>query len=331
MKRRLIAGIALAGLTLTGCGAIDTGTGSSTGSSDSSAEAAALPENCSAENPTIAVLLPNLANPYYVAMKNGFEQQGKDQGFDVKVQIANDDDSQQLSQAQAMLQDKPCALALNPVNSEPAAAIVKAANDLGVPVFNVNVGVSESALTAQNASIVQYLGADNVDGGRVMGQQVVQDIDGAIKVGLVTAPDQTVVVARDEGFKEALKANPEAEVVATVDGKVQLDTSVNVASAMLQGNPEMNVIFASTGPAAQGALQAVEASGRDVKVYGFCGAEVPLTDLYPACVAQEPEIYGREVVDQIRAYIDGQDVEKEILKPLKQFSNGETPGPGEVG
>ncbi|WP_293773573.1 substrate-binding domain-containing protein [uncultured Corynebacterium sp.] len=334
MKKIVLAGVLASGMLLTACGAVDTGTGSSTGgASDSNQASASIPENCKSDNATIAVLLPNLANPYYVAMKNGFESEGKAKGFDVKVQIANDDDSQQLSQAQAMLQEKPCALALNPVNSEPAAAIVKSANDLGIPVFNVNVGVSEDAMTAQGASIVQYLGADNVDGGRVMGEQMLKDMgaDTELEIGLVTAPDQTIVVSRDDGFKEAIAANKNAKVVATVDGKVQLDTSVNVTSAMLQGNPKMNAIFASTGPAAQGALQAVEASGRDVKVYGFCGSEVPLTETYPGCVAQEPETYGKEVVDQIRAYVDGGSVEAEILKPLKQFSKGQTPAPGEVG
>ncbi|MCT1443288.1 substrate-binding domain-containing protein [Corynebacterium glucuronolyticum] len=334
MKKFLMAGALIASLSLSGCGAIDTGTGeASSNQANPESGAPSIPENCNSSNPTLAVLLPNLANPYYVAMKNGFEDEGKSRGFNVKVQIANDDDSQQLSQAQAMLQDRPCALALNPVNSEPAAAIVKSANDLGIPVFNVNVGVSEKALSSQGASIVQYLGADNVDGGRVMGEQMLKDFgeDSALEIGLVTAPDQTIVVSRDDGFKEAISSNPNAKVVSTVDGKVQLDTSVNVTSAMLQGNPTMNAIFASTGPAAQGALQAVQASGRDVKVYGFCASEIPLTDSYPGCVAQEPEKYGREVVDQIHTFVESGEVESEILKPLKQFTKGQTPAPGEVG
>lgn len=50
-------------------------------------------------------------------MKNGFEKGGEANGFDVEVQIAGDDDAQQLSQVQAMLQKQPCALALNPVKS----------------------------------------------------------------------------------------------------------------------------------------------------------------------------------------------------------------------
>ncbi|QJC21076.1 substrate-binding domain-containing protein [Arcanobacterium buesumense] len=333
MKRKVILAVVAAGaLSMSACGAIDTGSGE-VKPAKAGDEATSLPESCTSDSPILGVLLPNLTNPYYVAMQEGFEEQGKEQGFTVDVSIANDDDSNQLAQAQALLQKKPCAIALNPVNSDPSAAIVKLANDAGVPVFNVNVGVSETAMSNQDASIVQYLGADNAGGGTVIGEQVLKDFgdDAELHVGLVTAPDQTIVVERDDAFKKALEKNSHATVDATVDGKVQLDTALNVTSSMLQGNPDMNVIFASTGPAAQGALEAVKASGRDVKVYGFCASELPLTETYPGCVAQEPKDYGKRVVDQIKTFISDGKVDAEILRPLKLFVTGETPAPGEVG
>ncbi len=49
--------------------------------------------------PLIAVLLPNQTNPYSVAMKEGFETAAADNGFKAEVQIAGDDDAQQLAQA----------------------------------------------------------------------------------------------------------------------------------------------------------------------------------------------------------------------------------------
>ena len=305
-------------LALAGCGpVIDMGTGTTTEAATDGA-AASLPDSCSEENPYVAVSLPNLTNPYYVAMKKGFEEGGDDAGFDVEVQIAADDDAQQLAQVQTMLQKQPCALALNPVKSEPAAGIVKAANDAGVPVFTVNVIVDEAALDAQGASIVQYLGADNEAGGQVMGEQV------------ITEPDERPVVIRDEGFSSAIEKNPDAEIVAEVDGNVTAETALQVTGAALQGNPGISVVWASTGPATYGALQAV--GGRDdVKVYGFCASEEPLEGAYAGCVAQEPEKYGSLVTEQIRTYVDGGEVEPEILLPLKQFGPGETPAPGEVG
>ncbi|MGI6879543.1 substrate-binding domain-containing protein [Microbacterium sp. gxy059] len=333
IRHTLAGAAALAGLALvlSGCsGAIDTGAG---GASEGGAPAEAqVPESCSEDGAMISVLLPNQVNPYYVAMKEGFEEAAAEHGMTAEVQIADDDDAQQLAQAEAALQKSPCALALNPVKSEPAAAIVRAANDAGVPVFTVNVIVDEDALAAQGASIVQYLGADNKAGGAQVGEKAAEDFgDDALRVGLVTEPDEVPVVIRDEGFEEAISSHPDAEIVAEVDGNVKATDSLDVTGAMLQGNPDMNAIFASTGPAAQGALEAVIASGRDVKVYGFCAPEVQTTDSYPACVAQEPADYGARVVEQIALFVDGESVDPEILRPLKMFSDGETPAPGEVG
>jgi ribose transport system substrate-binding protein len=301
-----------------------------------SAEAGAIPRPaaCDAENPFIAVALPNLTNPYYVAMQQGFEEAAAAAGFTVEVQIANDDDAQQLAQVQTMLLKDPCALALNGVKSEPAAAIVKLANDAGVPVFTVNVTVSDEALTDQGATIVQYLGADNYAGGAQSAEMVLNDLgaDAEIKVGFVTEPDEVPTVVRDQGFEDAIAANPNAEVVARVDGNVKPDDSLQATMEMLQGNPDINVIFASTGPGTYGALQALQSLGNtDVLVYGFCAAEEPLTEQYPGCVAQEPADYGARVIGQIQEWLAGGTPADEVLRPLKTFSTGETPGPGEVG
>jgi ribose transport system substrate-binding protein len=337
MRRSItITGLAaVAALALSACSGLDTGGNTNETEGGSSSVAAGdipRPTACDEDTPHIAVALPNLTNPYYVAMKAGFEDAGSEAGFKVEVQIANDDDAAQLAQVQAMLQKKPCALALNAVKSEPAAAIVKAANDAGVPVFTVNVTVDPDSLASQGATIVQYLGADNAAGGAQVGEQVLKDLgaNAALQIGFITEPDEIPVVVRDEGFEEAIASNPNASVVGKVDGNVKPDDSLQATTELLQGHPDLNLIFSSTGPATYGALQAIQ--GRtDVLVYGFCAAEEPLTDVYPACVAQEPNDYGKRVVAEIEGWLGGATPEPEILRPLKMFVNGETPAPGEVG
>ena len=164
-KSRIAAGlgVVVATTALAACGGVNTGvsstdTGAGQSAEGSASESTAVPESCLEDGALIGVLLPNQTNPYYVAMKTGFEEGAAEHGFTAEVAIADDDDAQQLAQAEAMLQKNLCALALNPVKSEPAAAIVKAANDKNVPVFTVNVIVDEAALDAQGAHIVQYLG-----------------------------------------------------------------------------------------------------------------------------------------------------------------------------
>ena len=295
-----------------------------------------LPESCAAESPVLGVALPNTVNPYYVAMQDSFIRNGEAAGFEVRMAIANDSDQNQLSQIDAFVQQGVCAVALNAVNSGPGAASVAALNRAGIPVFTVNVIVSPEDLERQQAEIIQYVGADQVQGGQVMGEAVVEDYgaDAEIVYGIVGNPDQIPTNQRDDGFREALSGNANAREAGLVNGKVDPNISLQVTTELLQGNPDINVIWADTGPHAVGAIQAIRQLGREgqVALYGFCAAETALDDtLYRGCAAQEPADYARIVVENVVQYLNGNDVPVEVLQPLKVFAEGETPAPGEVG
>lgn len=317
-------------LSLAGCSnaATDTSPSASPGNN-------ALPASCTGGTPTIGVALPNTVNPYYVAMKKSFEDHGKELGYDVKVAIANDSDSNQLAQIDSFVQQGVCAVALNAVNSGPGAASVAKLNAAKIPVFTVNVIVSDKDLKTQNASYVQYVGADQVAGGKQMGEQALKDLgkDAKIVAGIIGNPDQIPTNQRDEGFTTALKTNPNAKVTNTVNGKIDPSVSLQVTGDLLQGNPDLNVIFADAGPHAVGALQAIAQQNKadKVKVYAFCAADTPLKDNYAACAAQEPAEYAKITVDNIKTFLGGGKVENQVLQPLKVFVNGQAPGAGEVG
>jgi len=338
-----VTAVVLLGSTLAGCSNPAISSSSSSGSGSASAASAPatvtagkLPASCSQANPPIGVSLPNTVNPYYIAMRQSFLDNGKADGFNVNVAIANDSDSNQLSQVEAFVQQGVCAIALNGVNSGPAAASVAAANKAGIPVFTVNVTVDPDSLKAQNASIVQYVGPDQAKGGQQMAQLALSDMGSstAFVVGIVGDPDQIPTNERDQGFIDTLKAGASnVTVLPTVNSKVDPNVSLQVTSDLLQSNPNINVIFADTGPGAVGAIQAIQQANRGSKVnlYAFCAASTALTDFYKGCAAQEPADYAKHVVDSMKSYIGGQPIPTNILLDPTVFKSGQTPGDGEVG
>ena len=78
-----------------------------------------MPESCKQPKPLIGVALPNISNPYYIAMRQSFLDHGKEAGFNMEVSIADNSDSRQLSQVDAFIQQKVCAVALNAVGFRP--------------------------------------------------------------------------------------------------------------------------------------------------------------------------------------------------------------------
>jgi ribose transport system substrate-binding protein len=291
-----------------------------------------VPKSCQSGTPLIGVVLPNTTNPYYVAMRQGFIDGAKELGFTVNIQIANDDNETQLGQVQGFIQQQVCALALNAVKSGPGAAEAAAAFKAGIPVFTVNVIVSEKDLEAQHADIVDYVGADNFAGGKQIGEQVLKDYgpNAKLVIGIVTEPNEIPTVERTKGFKSVFAGNPNVKIVQEVNGLVKPDVSLQKTTEMLQAHPDINLIWADTGPAAQGALRAVKSLNANAKVYGFAIADFPTEPLYPAAAAQEPYQYAKITLQQIRDYLDGKAVPKKVLRPLKIIVNGK-PAPGEVG
>jgi len=300
----------------------------------SAAGAAALPASCGKPNPTIGVALPGAADPGEAVLAESFRKHGAELGFTIAIVRAGNSGANQLSDVEAFAQQGVCAVVLSPVERGAGAAAVKALNDAGIPVFAVGLRLADADLKARGASVVEYVGADQAAGGRAIGAQAVSDLgaDAAMIVGVVGDPDRIATNQRDQGFRDAIAADRNAKIVATVDSGSDARTSHKVASQMLDAHPEMNVVWADSGPAAAGALKAIQQQGRadTVKLYGFCAADTPLSSTYPACAAPQPAAYARIVLDNLKAYLAGKAVPREVLQPPKIHRAGEQPGPGEA-
>lgn len=270
----------------------------------------------------LGVALPNLTNPYYVAMKKSFEQNGTAQGFEVRVLIADNDDAKQLSQVQSLVQQNVAAVALNCVSSGPCVASVSELNQAKIPAFAINILPDPESMKGQDLKIEQGVQTDQKAGGAYIGEQLLKDIgaDGKAVIGIVGEPTASAANARDAGFKEAIAKNPNVKVVALVNGKVEETTSLKVTTEMLQGNPEINIVFSDTEPSALGAIAAIQQLGReDVKLYAFVDKlgvkHIEENSTMKAGAIQEPAKLAQIQVENIKKFLDGGKLEPIVDSP----------------
>lgn len=270
----------------------------------------------------LGVALPNLTNPYYVAMKKSFEENGAAQGFTVKVLIADNDDAKQLSQVQTFVQQGVAAVALNCVSSGPCVSSVSELNQAKIPVFTINLLPDPAALKAENLTVAQAVQTDQKAGGVFIGQQLVKDLgaNGKAVVGIVGEPTSVAANTRDDGFKEAAAANPNIKFVALVNGKVEETTSLKVTTEMLQGHPEITVVYSDTEPSALGALAAIQQLGRsDVTLYAFVDKlgvqHIAENSILKAGAIQEPAKLAKIQVENIKKYLAGKKLQPVIDSP----------------
>jgi ribose transport system substrate-binding protein len=272
--------------------------------------------------PVIAVALPNLTNPYYVAMKKSFEKNAATQGFDIKVLIADNDDAKQLSQVQTFVQDKVNAVVLNCVSSGPCVSSVQELNAAKIPVFTINLLPDGDGLKQVGATVVQAVETDQKMGGKYIGEQLMKDLgkDASAIIGIVGEPTSIAANARDDGFKEAIAANPNLKVVALVNGKVEETTSLKVTTEMLQGHPKMTIVYSDTEPSALGAIAAIQQLGRnDVKLYAFVDKlgvqDIAENTILKAGAIQEPARLAQIVVENIKKFLAGEKLEPVVSSP----------------
>ncbi|MBM7046956.1 MULTISPECIES: substrate-binding domain-containing protein [Rhizobium] len=270
----------------------------------------------------LGVALPNLTNPYYVAMKKSFEENGVKQGFEVRVLIADNDDAKQLSQVQTLVQQGVSAVALNCVSSGPCVASVSELNQAKIPVFTINLLPDPEGLKAESLKVEQAVQTDQKAGGVYIGKQLLKDIgaDGKAVVGIVGEPTSVAANARDDGFKEGLASNPNVKFVALVNGKVEETTSLKVTTEMLQGHPDITVVYSDTEPSALGALAAIQQLGRDdVKLYAFVDKlgvkNIEDNSILKAGAIQEPAKLAQIQVENIKKFFDGQKLDPVIDSP----------------
>ena len=154
---------------------------------------------------------------------------------------------------------------VDPIESSSLLGVLEEAGKRKIPIATLDTHVD-------SPYVVTLVGVPQREASYTFGQFVsgwiTGKLDGQAKVGVMLASTE-VQLARRDGFVDALKAVPGAEVVATGDGRNILERATAEAEDMLTAHPEINVIYATGDPQLQGGLAAAAAQGRDIAFFGW--------------------------------------------------------------
>jgi D-xylose transport system substrate-binding protein len=174
LKSKLfIASIALV-LVLTACGAPAVAPTTAPATEAPTAMAAGTPTTQASMGGKIALLLPETKTTRYeTADKPDFEAKMKELCPDCEIiySNANQDATQQLSQAEAALTNGAQVLVLDPVDSAAAATIADKAKAQGVPV------IAYDRLILNSDGVNYYISFDNQEVGKLQAQSLVDELN----------------------------------------------------------------------------------------------------------------------------------------------------------
>jgi ribose transport system substrate-binding protein len=200
------------------------------------------------------------------------------------------------------------ARAIDQLTAKGVKGIAVTAGDAGTMVSSIDAAMSKKVpvLTFDSDSPkskrLLFVGTNNYTAGFAAGKAVGEQLGDKARVGVSLIPGLDSITHRLKGFTDGLASiAPGGKVVTTVNDEGDLQKAETVNTAMLQANPEINVIFCGHGNPATGALAATRNVGRDqgdkqVHVVAW-SIDVPILQgvengEYGSTVAQNPYMMG---------------------------------------
>ncbi|GAA0361819.1 sugar ABC transporter substrate-binding protein [Bacillus horti] len=255
-------------------------------------------------------------NPFFQVLEEAIREEVEANGDRLITTNPAMDVSLQINQIEDMIAQGIDAIFLNPVDWEgirPALVMLEEAN---IPIINYDTEVKDFDY------VTAYVGSDNMNAGRVAGQDLVERFPDGGKIAVLDSPTMNSINDRIAGFMEAIDGHG-FEVVAQQDGRGDLETSLGITEDILQAQPDIIAIMGGNDPTGLGALAAVRAANRtDIVIYGVDGSPdakhaISEGSSFVGTGAQSPISIGKTSVEVAYKIMNDEDFEKNT--PVETF------------
>ncbi|CEP68612.1 Periplasmic binding protein-like I [Moorella glycerini] len=268
----------------------------------------------------IAALLITLANPFWVTVKEGYEDAAREYGVTVDVMSApkEDDVNSQLETLKTIVSKDYNAIAISAITPFNLVPGVAAATKKGIPVVAVGTSVDQEAATRAGARVQAFITSNFEDQGKLGAEYIIKKI-GAGKVAIIEGlPGAAQSEARKTGAKKAFEGNKDITLVAIQPGNWDRQKAYNIAANLIQAHPDLKGIFCANDVMALGAVEALKAAGKkdQVTVVGVDFIDDARKSIakgeLDASVAMSPYLFGKGGLILALKVLEGHEIKQEI-------------------
>ena len=283
--------------------------------------------NSNGSKGTIGISVLTLGNPFFNVIAEGVKEEAAKHGYDVVVVDGDRDVQKQANQIDDFLTKGVVAIILNPCDRQSIGPAIEKANQAGVPVFTCDL-----KCVAEGAEVVSHVGSDNLQGGKLAGEAMIEALgEQGGEVLVIHFPQANSCQLRVRGFEEVIAAYNQGlvagriEVVAELDGGGVRDEGYKVTEDTLQAHPDLRGIFAINDPSGLGARAALEKAGKQdqVTIVAFDGQPEGKQAIKDGKIfadpIQFPDLIGKKTVQLMMDYFSGNVVAKEVLIPTELY------------
>ena len=326
-KTKAILALLLAlvmGLGLVACGSSSTpAPAASTPAASTPAPAASEPaaEPAADGEAEYAVVLKVLSSQFWQTMRDGIQAEADKMGIKVDIYAANteDDVEGQVALLENAISKGYKAIGVAPISDVNLNNAIADATSKGIKIVDIDEKVNMSALAELGGACYAYVATDNVAVGNMGAKFLIEQIGGAGEVAIVEGKAGAV---SGENRRDGAKAAFEEAGLTIVESQPadwDRTKAYDVTTNYITAHPDLKAIYCCNDTMAMGAQEAVEASGKDIKVCGTDGNDDAIQSVadgkLAATVAQDPAAVGArglqlmvEAVEKDAALEPGADV-----------------------
>lgn len=188
---------------------------------------------------------------------------------DIRVVSADDNDTVQRAQIDRFIDEGVDLLIVSPNQMNSISEAVDRAYDSGIPVILLDRKTGSGKYTA-------FIGADNVEIGRSIGEFVATQLGGRGTVVEIQGLDgSSPAMERHRGFTDALGRYPDIHIIASPSGNWLQDSGSEVMDAVMRQDTDrwIDCVFGHNDRMAVGAYETMKGYGADVGGMLFAGVD----------------------------------------------------------
>ena len=178
-------------------------------------------------------------------------------GVSVEIRSAGDDNSKQAEDVHYFMDKGVDLLIISANEAAPMTPIVEEAYQKGIPVILVDRKILSDKYTA-------YIGADNYEIGRSVGNYIASSLKGKGNIVELTGlSGSTPAMERHQGFMAAISKFPDIKLIDKADAAWEREPAEVEMDSMLRRHPKIDAVYAHNDRIAPGAYQAAKKVGRE--------------------------------------------------------------------
>lgn len=176
------------------------------------------------------------------------------------IRDANNNVDKQIEDIERFISNRVDVIIVSPIESKPLTAVVEKSIKAGIPVLVVDRKIDSENYTA-------YLGADNIEVGRIAAKYIISKSKGSGKIiEIMGASGSSPAYERSLGFNQIIRDNPRFRVIKSIQGDWEKESVKAPLKEILLQNHDVEYIFAHNDRMALSAWETAKTLGLEKKI-----------------------------------------------------------------